>query len=387
MQVPLSESEQVSAIRAISEAAFDVAAWMPALGWIARAGGGWAAQLMGVHPLFGLLFSFLHGIAPDTTTEFMVEFEARGGENPDINPRARILSREDYEVCRDGDLAPEDEIAHSEFMQDYLYRYDNAASRLARLPGVRGTKLVAVIGRSASQSEFDAADHASFAALLPHVHDAVGLCASLEQRGAKLMAGALEAISYPAFVIDGSHAIVSLTPEADAMLQSGKIVHARRGYLEAFDWRTNALLQDAMRLACLKPGVTWRSQISSVLFHEPRDGLCVAEVAPLPSSSDNLRFGPLAVVAFGRQRHKADVAKLVRQGFDLTRAEAEIALSLLSGTATLQIAMERKSSIETVRTQIKSVFQKIEVDSRAALMRKLAAFIPPPRPGIYDDAQ
>lgn len=283
----LGESEQASAIQAIARTPFEDAAWGPALQWLIKAGSGWGAHLMGVHPQLGLQFSMVEGIAPD----IMAEFEARGGVNPAINPRARIFSSTRYEICRDGDLAPDDEISHSEFMQDYLYRHDSANSRLTHLPAVCGTQLVALVARSARQSEFDASDHKSFGALLPHVHDAIRLSASLEQQGATLMAGALEALSYAAFVIDGSHSVVSLTPEAEAMLRSGKIVHVRRGCLEAFDCQTNALLQDAMRLACLKPGITLRSQISSVLFRQPQGHLSVAEIAPLPPSSTNCGSG------------------------------------------------------------------------------------------------
>ena len=95
----------------------------------------------------------------------------------------------------------------------------------------------------------------------------------------------------------------------------------------------------------------------------------------------------MPVSAAGRifQRHGAAVLALVsdpgwepdlssrrlQRVFGWTEAEAEVAREIAAGTSLRDVAERRGVGVETVRTQLKSVFRKAGVSSQAGLVRLL----------------
>jgi DNA-binding CsgD family transcriptional regulator len=59
----------------------------------------------------------------------------------------------------------------------------------------------------------------------------------------------------------------------------------------------------------------------------------------------------------------------------LTRAEAEIAIAIFEGRSLVRISRDRETSINTVKTQMRFVFQKCRARSRAALVRRLSEVV------------
>jgi DNA-binding CsgD family transcriptional regulator len=56
----------------------------------------------------------------------------------------------------------------------------------------------------------------------------------------------------------------------------------------------------------------------------------------------------------------------------LTAAEAEVAERMCEGRTLPQIARLRGVSVNTIKSQVRQIFRKLEVDSRVALVRRLA---------------
>lgn len=56
----------------------------------------------------------------------------------------------------------------------------------------------------------------------------------------------------------------------------------------------------------------------------------------------------------------------------LTAAEAAVAERLCDGRTLAQIAHLRGVSVNTIKSQVRQIFRKLEVDSRVALVRRLA---------------
>lgn len=67
----------------------------------------------------------------------------------------------------------------------------------------------------------------------------------------------------------------------------------------------------------------------------------------------------------------------LQSALGLTRAEAEIALALIEGRSLMQISKERETSINTVKTQTRFVFQKCRTHTRADLIRRLHEVLRP----------
>jgi DNA-binding CsgD family transcriptional regulator len=78
-------------------------------------------------------------------------------------------------------------------------------------------------------------------------------------------------------------------------------------------------------------------------------------------AGDTEHRSPFAIVCWLRGTHEGD---------SLTTAETAVAALLCDGNTLAQIARLRGVSINTVKSQVRQVFRKLNVDSRVALVRR-----------------
>jgi DNA-binding CsgD family transcriptional regulator len=91
--------------------------------------------------------------------------------------------------------------------------------------------------------------------------------------------------------------------------------------------------------------------------HRLRDG---AERAPNPAS--------LLLLVIDPEQWLAPPREMLMQTFALTRAEADVAIGVVSGRTLAQVAGDRDIKIGTVRAHLKAVFAKTHTHSQADLM-------------------
>jgi DNA-binding CsgD family transcriptional regulator len=60
--------------------------------------------------------------------------------------------------------------------------------------------------------------------------------------------------------------------------------------------------------------------------------------------------------------------------FRLTRSEHEVLIELLNGQDADKIALSRKVSLETIRSQVRQIYAKLDVNTREGLFRKALPF-------------
>jgi DNA-binding NarL/FixJ family response regulator len=65
----------------------------------------------------------------------------------------------------------------------------------------------------------------------------------------------------------------------------------------------------------------------------------------------------------------------LREQFGLTHAEADIAKCIFHGLSLVKIAKERCASINTVKTQVRYIFQKVGVRSKVSLARTIGELV------------
>lgn len=84
-----------------------------------------------------------------------------------------------------------------------------------------------------------------------------------------------------------------------------------------------------------------------------------------------LQDGPLlyALVVTTELAWPDGLSDTIREAFDLTMAEIEIVRGITEGRPVKEIALERRRSAETVRTQLRSILSKTETHSQSELIR------------------
>lgn len=277
------------AFASISSAPFD-GNWSGALAQISAAGSGWAGQMLGVSRSGELLYDIGHRLP----AEALSEFEQRGGIDPSLNPRAKLLSRPYFETLGDNDVMCAEERSRSPFYTELFGPADAPFVCMARLPGPGGASTVVVSLRSASAGHLVEEDRLRFAMLLPHLAAAIRLRARLDGHGQSLVTDALEAAKLPAFLLSATGSVVGLTPSAETFAARGAVLHLRGRKLRALDRRSDEQLQAVIRRACcwsLEPAA---SSTSVVLQGEGR--ATTVEVAPLPRADGPTRHGAVAIL-------------------------------------------------------------------------------------------
>lgn len=91
-------------------------------------------------------------------------------------------------------------------------------------------------------------------------------------------------------------------------------------------------------------------------------------IARLPRDEHDLGMGAAAIVII---EVAADLSPNRQLSSLLTEAETEIAMALLKGARAAEIAADRGTTYGTVRSQLKSIYSKLDVSSQIELISRM----------------
>jgi DNA-binding CsgD family transcriptional regulator len=341
-------------------AAVDGNEWLGALRAMAEMTGSTHGQLIGFVP-GEVPFNWINDFDQDRITRF-VEQE-RG--DPNINVRVRAsLTDPTFVIRSEADYRAVGKGPGFDLYREMCDAYDIMNGCQTKLLEGNGRFVGLALNRSRQDGKTDADTRAVFAAIAPHVRTAVKMQLALENRGAALISGALEHVGLPIFICDEAGNLKGKTAEAAALLSTGsfRIVDGKIGLSHPRD--DAALLQAFARRRLQPLGIE-----TLMLRGDGKQMPMVVDICRLPAQPWRLNPASqlLVIVRSGRRWHNAAPA-LLRAAFDLSAAEAEVALALARGETRDQIAAARNTSIQTVKTQIKSVFAKLGVSREVELV-------------------
>lgn len=214
--------------------------------------------------------------------------------------------------------------------------------------------------------------------IAPHVEAAARTQMALEDDGsAVLLAWAMEALSIPAFVCDGTGTVRALTPTAETLLRADRGLCLKLNRLCADNPVESQALDDAIAAAAhahaqmdspMHRTIVVRSR---VVAGPP----LVLDVIPPPRQEYEVGFAPrVLVIARGTRIASDRRAAVLQAAYSLTAAETEIALQLGAGQKPTAIAAARGVVVGTVRAQIKTIYAKLGVSCQAELVAHLNDF-------------
>lgn len=344
-------------------AAIDGDEWLPALRAMAEMTGSAYGQLIGFVP--GTVpFNWINDIDQDSIARF-VEIE-RG--DPNINVRVRAsLTDSAFVIRSEADYRAVGRSPGFDLYREMCDAYDIFDGCQMKLLEGRDHFVGLALNRNRKDGKTDADTRALFAAIAPHVRQAVKMQVALESRGAALLNDALEYVGLPIFICDQTGVVNGKTGEADALLSRGlfRLVEGRIGTTNSRD--NTALLQTIERLH------RRQQRFETLVLHGDGQKLpMIVDICKLPAHPWRLNFSSqfLVIVRSGRRWHDSAPAVL-RAAFKLSIAETEIALALARGGSREEIAAARKTSVQTVKAQLKSIFAKLGVVREVELVAML----------------
>lgn len=366
----MTEEDVRVAVEAVHSAGYGETTWTEALKILARVTGSMGAQLVGFGADAAVPFNQIVGLPPEAADEFVQS----GGGDPRVNSRVRV-----------GMAAPElavlDESAFSSAQDARLYpkygrwleRYDLAFGCLS--PLLRRDDLLVGMALMRTEGQGNVADDQkrAFAAIAPHTRAAVRTQMAIGVESWRMASGLLDALSLVVFVCDRQGRVLDRSGLADNFLTGESRLLVRRGALTAARDRDAARLQAALAAAA-DTGLAAPPQHPVVLRRSDGSHPLLIEVHPAPAAYALRHRGAAMVIVRAARGHEARRAAAARDVFGLTAAESVVAARLAEGLGPQAIAGALGVRVGTVRTHIRRIYEKCDVNTQIELVAMLARF-------------
>ena len=326
-------------------AAFEPHQWVDALAQMANHTGSSHGQILG----FGGKRESSFTIANDLPTDIMDHFHAIDGASPTLNYRIAACNRELAMGRYDGILHETHYDAELPHLRDDRYiqwceEFDIPFGCQTNLVVDRVGMLGFAVLRKRREGRTTPQQRRIFAQAASAARRAVRLQERLEGEQARLLAGAFEAISVTAFVLDSSGRVQAMTRSAEELVISGyltmseRLLHGR-GMPLSLEQSVSSLVGDG-GLDHLRLRIDGTDNEAPIFMEGFR----------LPQREWSLGYLPKAILLVKTpQRDRAGVRAFLTALYRLTSTEADIAMRLFDGTSRSEIAELRGVTMETLR--------------------------------------
>ncbi len=238
------------------------------------------------------------------------------------------------------------------------------------------TKLVesngAMVGLALLRSEKDGrtsqVQRQQFADMAGHARAAVRMQQAIESQGFALLTGTFEAMNRACWLIDAAGKVGGMTPRAETLLGTtrlrltdGRLTSSRADEARRIGQAVQATLMPRGEPSVPVPMVDENGGIALML-----------EIFPLPRRPWEMAFAPRAVAVARVAAPTDGHVHALMQAFRLTPAEADITVRIAAGATRPQIAVARGVSAETLKVQIRSIYDKTGCNRESQLVRMVS---------------
>lgn len=291
-------------------------------------------------------------------------------------------------VALDSDLIPFEELSKTEYYRDFLCHADVAKLAVGIVFGPETqpfpvTTLSAY--RSLKDPPFGDPERRLHRILVSHVSRALGVMLRLRDAELRIAASlhALDRLSVATFLFGAQGDVVYHNPAAERILAGHDSLHIARQdgkgvrYLVSRLPTTSKAISRAIAETLDSDAieVAHFSRVIPIPSATPETRF-VFQIAPLPCRND---FGvdnniPRAIAFLSSPSSINGLApEILQRIYDLTAAEARLAVALFAGTSLRDAAAKLRISSHTARTQLKAVFAKTGTHRQSELLKFLAS--------------
>jgi DNA-binding CsgD family transcriptional regulator len=231
---------------------------------------------------------------------------------------------------------------------------------------------VATVYRPSSRPDFSSRDVARFEALLPHLQRAMQMRRRLGAApdGKADVFAVISAIEKAAILVDRNVRLLCANRPGEELIQDRSLNITRKGTVTAWNSEETGRLHRLVYSAANRNA--GGSGGKTIVRREGRASL-VLLVAPLPGA----RFGAIDELALifaddpERKCLNPPDLDLLQAQYQLTPAEASLAILLLGGATPRSAAVKQNIAVSTARAHLARIFEKTGAHSQPELMRLL----------------
>jgi DNA-binding CsgD family transcriptional regulator len=268
----------------------------------------------------------------------------------------------------------------SEFYKQFLKPLDILHALGADIRTEDGLECRLRVARPHREPPFSEHDKALCTAVLPHLKRAVRLHSQLEMVDSerRLYAGTVDRMLVGTVTLDETGAVLTSNPVADEMLRKGDGLRLVSGALRADAAAENRELQRLVKQA-LSGETGGRAAVVDAISITRKSahgklGVLVRSI-PRTGWSKGKRRPSVALFIRDAERKSEASREMVRRLFDLTPAEASLALALANGLSLDEAADTLNIRKNTARAHLRSIFSKIGVTRQTTLVRVLLSSV------------
>jgi DNA-binding CsgD family transcriptional regulator/PAS domain-containing protein len=304
-----------------------------------------------------------------------------------IDPRLPvILQREPGEWVHCHDILSEEEVARHPFYQEFLIPYDRRYMSGCKLADTPDATVVFVTLTGQAEGPLSPDRQAFLERLMPHLRRAARIGIQNFVYSSQALVGHMlvNKLRQPVILMTPGGEVMHTNEAAHELLRSTRIVQVEGGRLKLPRRQLEELLRRCAELEqALKmggeeverPPPNQASQFASLQLREEDGGESVYAFFTVLSPHTAMgTFGlrPVVMLLFYHpQSAPAIDSGLLYAVFGLTPAECRIATLLAEGLSLKQIAQVQGTQHETVRKQLRSIYQKTATNRQPELIRLL----------------
>lgn len=232
------------------------------------------------------------------------------------------------------------------------------------------------IKRSVSDDAFDDDEIAVFQILVPHLMRATQIHRRVWDLQLKetLLGANIDTVTGSVIVVNARGGIVFMSESAEQLTRPGEGLSVDGGVVSAIDPEAAILLRRLV-YECVDPP-TNTGPGGAVSIRRPGRGPLSALVTPFPNRQqvDSARWDvaglPIAVILIGdTEKERENRKRRLRDDFQLTSTEAELALEITRGDGREAAARRLGMAPGTARIHLQRIFDKTGVHRQAELVR------------------
>lgn len=350
--------------------------WMTALGLMASATNSSHGEFICWTTPKKTPFKLISNLADDQAT-LIRDWETQVGADPTLNPIiARGIVTPVMDTLSDDEVIRDDERSRHIVWNEYYRKLDMHHMCFSPLWRDSESVLGLFLLRSFNDGPVDRDERRLFRSIAHRWRDAAMTARALKEEGARVLAGALDGLSIHTIILDGLGRCTHLSPYAEALISAGspltirtdrlRLSHGLKATAECPQVQRTINLDsdlqpcvDCVTRTAFSRGAHCRN--CSILIQGPFGCLAHLRISAVPRDQHEISFGAAAIIVMDSPETRSlaelrpDVAAL------LTRAETDVAVELLNGRRPAEIALRRGVSIETIRSQIKRMYAKLDV--------------------------
>lgn len=266
---------------------------------------------------------------------------------------------------------PQPDFLRSEFYNDWAKPQDIAHGLLGTVYQDSRINIQLLLQRTHRHGHFTAEEKAATTRLLPHIRRALRLRAMLED---SLLLLETRRLSLPDntgwLMLEHSGHVVEMNGQAEHVIAACPSLQLESGALSSHKPVVQARLLERLLIASNSSSCADSGPLKLAMQD---GGQLDIEFIPADRLTSTLAFGThgRVLVTFNVTPSQQSASHVSASQFGLTRSESAVAEAIAAGSGPAEIAAARGVSVETIRSQLKSIYSKTGVHSQRALVSLL----------------